>query len=56
MNSYVGMTMVKKEEGQDDYYASVDGAPRHTVVVVCLCVCVFPQKAYQSSFSTSAEN
>ena len=40
MNSYVGMTMVKKEEGQDDYYTSVDRAPRHMVVVVCLCVCV----------------
>ena len=38
------------------YYASVGGAPRHTVVVVCLCVFVFPQKTFQSSFSATAEN
>ena len=34
-------------------YASVDGAPRHTVVVACVCRCVY---VFHAHFSATAKN
>ena len=34
-------------------YASVGGAPRHTVVIACVCVCLY---VFHAHFSATAKN